>query len=76
MDKVREASEDVFNYGFNVWDLQVMEETGNETYVSSSKRTFEQKLKKAEGQGGDDKEILEVLVTNRADVMSVITVPP
>lgn len=71
MSDVPESLWDMSKYGFYMWDTLPMKAIGNKSRDSSSKSTSEKYLKEGEGQGGDNKEIVEFTVTDRANVMSV-----
>lgn len=71
MYDVPKCLEVVSKNGFSVSDSQAWKPTGNKSSDVSSRRTSTRKWKEAEGQGRHDMEIVELPVTNMADVMSV-----
>lgn len=71
MKRVSRTIEDVPTYGFHLWHTLVMKVIRNEGEEDSSKKTSEQYRMKAEAQGGDDMEIVEVRLTDTADAVPV-----
>lgn len=71
MEDVPRNLRDVSKCGFYVWDSHAMKIIGNKCNGCSPKSTYEQDEKEAERQGGNEMEMVEVPVNDRADKMSV-----
>lgn len=72
MEEVPESLWHVPKYGFYDQDSQAMDGIGNQSQESSSKYTYEQNRKEAEGLDEEDMQIIEVSKTDRADAMSAL----
>lgn len=56
-------------YDFGIWISEARNVIGNKSVESSSKATSGQVRKETQSQGGDDTEVVEVPVSDRADEM-------
>lgn len=71
MNEVFESLGNVSKYGLNVWNLQAMKGTGQESSDPSSNNASQPCGKKAKDHGGDGMEIAEVPVTDMTDGMVI-----
>lgn len=71
MVEVPEVLEDVFKYGFFVWNSQTMKAIKDKCSELSSMIASEQGWKKGESQDRDDMRILEGAVTDKVNATSI-----